>query len=451
MTNLIKFNDNTPQYSVGELSRAIKRVIEDSFGYVKIKGEISSFKQASSGHCYFSLKDEEALISAVCFRNIANQINFKVEDGLEVFVYGKVTTYEGRSNYQIIVQKIEIAGIGALMQIIEKRRQKLMAEGLFDQKHKKPLPSWPKIIAVITSKTGAVIEDILHRIQDRFPTNIHLYPVAVQGQNAHNEVISAIKYFDSLQEQIPDLIIIARGGGSLEDLMAFNDEDLARAVFACKIPIISAIGHETDTTLIDYVSDFRAPTPTAAAEIATPQLGEIKNIVLNLENRLKQYVKNIIENKEKDLITTTKNLIHPDQIIQQNSERLKNLTDKLKIIGTSCIKDLENKTQTIAAQLTNPQQRLQNHQNKIELLFQNLKNNYNHRMADLENKIIMQAKLIDSYHYKQVLKRGYAIIKDSNNNRIIDSSNKLQKNQNINIEMHDGEIKAIINNNKSPL
>ena len=248
---------NIVQYSVGEISRSIKRLVEDNFGYVKVVGEVSGFKKASSGHCYFSLKDEEALISCVCFRGSAASLKFNIEDGIQIAVFGKVTTYEGRSNYQIIVQKAEISGVGALMEVIEKRRKMLLAEGLFEEKHKKPLPFWPSKIGVITSKTGAVIEDIIHRVEDRFPTHIMLYPTAVQGQNAAKEIIEGIKYFNSLSDNIPNVIIIARGGGSVEDLLPFNDEALVRAVFACDIPIVSAVGHETDTTLIDYVSDVR--------------------------------------------------------------------------------------------------------------------------------------------------------------------------------------------------
>ena len=209
------------EYTVSEVSKAIKFLIEDQIGYVKIKGEISGFKRASSGHLYFSLKDSNSLISAVLFRGVASSINFEAEDGLEVFAYGRITTYAGRSNYQIIVEKLEIAGTGVLMEIIEKRRQKFLKLGYFDDRHKKPLPFWPKEIAVITSKTGAVIHDILHRIEDRFPTKISLYPVAVQGDKAHLEIINAIKYFENREDKV-DLIIIARGGGSFEDLLPFS-------------------------------------------------------------------------------------------------------------------------------------------------------------------------------------------------------------------------------------
>ncbi len=433
---------NVPEFTVGEVSRAIKRVIEDGFGYIKIRGEVSGFKEAASGHCYFSLKDEKALISAVCFRNIASQISFKVEDGLEVVVFGKVTTYEGRSNYQIIVQKVEIAGIGALMDMVEKRRKKLLAEGLFDDKHKKTLPFWPNNIGVITSKTGAVIEDIIHRVQDRFPTNINIYPSAVQGQNAALEVILGIKYFNALKDKVPDVIIIARGGGSLEDLLPFSDEALVREVFNSKIPIISAIGHETDTTLIDYVSDVRAPTPTAAAEIVTPILSDLKKLVVGLEDRLNSYVKNILNDKEKELLHASRNLIHPQKLLEQNEEKVNDISKNMKLLINNYLNNKEQNIRILASSMIDPNQVLSNYENKINFLSKDLSNNFDYKINNLENKIILASKLLDSYHYKKVLKRGYAIIRNDHN-KVIGNIDNIDINQEINIEMDGGNISAI--------
>jgi exodeoxyribonuclease VII large subunit len=433
---------NVPEFSFGEVSRSIKRLIEDSFGYVKIRGEVSGFKQAASGHCYFSLKDDEALISAVCFRNAFSQIDFKIEDGLEICVYGKVTTYEGRSNYQVIVQKAEIAGIGSLMDLIEKRRKKLLAEGLFNKEHKKNLPFWPGIIGVITSKTGAVIEDIIHRVEDRFPTNIHLYPSLVQGKTASAEIIRGIKYFNSLIDNAPDVIIIARGGGSFEDLLAFNDEDLVRAVFESKIPIVSAVGHETDTTLVDYVSDVRAPTPSAAAEIITPNLTDLKNIVVSLGSRLDSYVSNNLDRKKRDLDSVFKNLTHPKKLLEQNEEKLLQLGFRTKLLIDTYLSSKEQNVKILASNLKRPDQILENYENKIMFLLNNLSNNFNSRVVDLEGKITLASKLLDSYHYKKVLKRGYAIIR-SDKEGVIGDIGKITNNQKINIEMDGGNIDAV--------
>ncbi len=436
---------NIPEYTVGEISRSIKIMIEDSFGYVKIRGEVSGYKMATSGHCYFSLKDDQALISAICFRGTISKINFKIEDGLEIYVFGKVTTYEGRSNYQIIVSDAQIAGIGALIDLIEQRRQKLFAEGLFDKKYKKPLPFWPNSIGVITSPTGAVIEDIIHRVSARFPTNIRLYPSSVQGKNAALEVISGINYFNSLEDnQKPDIIIIARGGGSFEDLLPFNDEDLVRTVFASIIPIISAVGHETDTTLIDFVSDLRAPTPSAAAEIATPLLSDLKNLVLNLEKRLKNYVTNILNEKEKDLVSISKNLIHPQKILEQNEQKIKELSIKMDFLIKNYLENRLKDIKFLANSLKTPDQLLENHKNQILFLFDNLKRNFNFKIINLENSINLATKLLDSYHYKKVLNRGYAIIR-SDNNKIISDVSLISNNQKINIELDNGDFNATVN------
>src|SRR6266852_6539736 len=265
---------NLPEYTVSELSQALKRSIEDGFGHVRVRGEISGFKRVGSGHCYFALKDAEAVLDAVCWRTTAIRLAIKPEDGMEVVCNGRLTTYPGRSKYQLIVDSSELAGIGALLKMLEERRLRLAAEGLFDAERKKKLPFLPEVIGIVTSPTGAVIRDILHRLADRFPRRVLVWPVAVQGEGAAAQVAAAINGFNRLSAEgplpRPQLIIVARGGGSLEDLMAFNEEIVVRAAAASAIPLISAVGHETDTTLIDFASDRRAPTPTAAAEIAVP-------------------------------------------------------------------------------------------------------------------------------------------------------------------------------------
>ena len=269
-----KQGDNSPALSVSELSGALKRTVENAFGHVRVRGEISGWKRHSSGHCYFTLKDDAANIDAVIWRGQAGSLAFAPEDGAEVIATGKLTTYPGRSKYQIVVSRMELAGEGALMALLDKRRRALAAEGLFDEGRKRRLPFLPRVIGVVTSPTGAVIRDILHRLEDRCPTHVILWPVPVQGEGSAEKVAAAIRGFACFEPR-PDLLIVARGGGSIEDLWAFNEEVVVRAAAESPIPLISAVGHETDTTLIDFASDRRAPTPTAAAEMAVPVRAEL--------------------------------------------------------------------------------------------------------------------------------------------------------------------------------
>lgn len=276
--------DNSPPLTVTELSGALKRTVEAAFGFVRVRGEVSGWKRHASGHCYFTLKDDSACIDAVIWRGQASGLAFQPADGLEVVATGKLTTYAGRSKYQIVVDRLELAGEGALMALLEQRRRALAAEGLFDSARKRALPFLPRIIGVVTSPTGAVIRDILHRLEDRCPTHVLLWPVPVQGEGAAAKVAAAICGFAALEPR-PDLLIVARGGGSIEDLWTFNEEDVVRAAAESLIPLISAVGHETDTTLIDFASDRRAPTPTAAAEIAVPVRAELASSLSELGQR----------------------------------------------------------------------------------------------------------------------------------------------------------------------
>src|SRR5476651_2292783 len=271
---------NAPEFTVTELSSALKRTVEDAYGHVRVRGEITGFRGPhSSGHCYFALKDEGAKIEAVIWKGVHGRMRFKPQEGLEVIATGKLTTYPGSSKYQIVIEAIEPAGIGALMALMEERKKKLAAEGLFDEARKQLLPWLPEVIGVVTSPTGAVIRDILHRLAERFPRRVLVWPVRVQGEASAAEVANAIRGFNALPERgalpRPDLIIVARGGGSLEDLWSFNEEIVVRAAAESMIPLISAVGHETDITLIDFAADRRAPTPTAAAEMAVPVRTEL--------------------------------------------------------------------------------------------------------------------------------------------------------------------------------
>ena len=263
--------DNAPPLSVSEISNLLKRTVEDRFGHVRIRGEISGFKRAASGHCYLALKDDKALIDGIIWKGTAGRLNFAPEDGLDVIATGKLTTFPGRSKYQITIESLELAGEGALMQLFEKLKARLAGEGLFDPARKRALPFLPRTIGVVTSPTGSVIRDILHRLADRFPSHVLVWPVLVQGDGAAAQVAAAVRGFGAMPEAVrPDLLIVARGGGSIEDLWAFNEEAVVRAIAESAIPVISAVGHETDTTLADFAADRRAPTPTAAAEMAVP-------------------------------------------------------------------------------------------------------------------------------------------------------------------------------------
>src|ERR1700759_3622315 len=266
---------NAPEYTVSELSSALRRTVEDAYGHVRVRGEISGFRGPhSSGHCYFALKDENAKIEAVIWKGALLRMRFKPQEGLEVIATGKLTTFPGKSTYQIVIEALEPAGVGALMALLEERKKKLAAEGLFAEARKQLLPWLPEVIGVVTSPTGAVIRDILHRLQDRFPRRVLVWPVKVQGEGSAEQIAAAIRGFNALPERgkipRPDLLIVARGGGSLEDLWSFNEEIVVRAAAESRIPLISAVGHETDITLIDFAADKRAPTPTAAAEMAVP-------------------------------------------------------------------------------------------------------------------------------------------------------------------------------------
>jgi exodeoxyribonuclease VII large subunit len=282
---------NAPEFTVSELSSALKRTVEDAYGHVRVRGEISGFRGAhASGHCYFALKDQNAKIEAVIWKGVHARMRFRPQEGLEVIATGKLTTYPGSSKYQIVIEAIEPAGIGALMALMEERKRKLGAEGLFDEARKQLLPWLPEVIGVVTSPTGAVIRDILHRLQDRFPRRVLVWPVRVQGEGSAEQIAAAIRGFNALPPggsiPRPDLLIVARGGGSLEDLWSFNEEIVVRAAAESMIPLISAVGHETDITLIDFVADKRAPTPTAAAEMAVPVRAELFIEVSTLARRV---------------------------------------------------------------------------------------------------------------------------------------------------------------------
>ncbi len=325
---------NSVEYSVSDIAMALKRVVEDNFGYVRVKAELSGAKLHTSGHLYFTLKDDKSCLNAVCWRGTAGKLKFKPEDGMEVICTGKITTYPGRSQYQMVVEWMEPAGLGALMARLEQLKKILSSEGIFAEDRKKPIPFMPKVIGIITSPTGAVIRDILHRLRDRCPVQVVLYPVQVQGEGAAEQVAAAISYFHALDggQNVPrpDLIIVARGGGSVEDLWAFNEEVVVRSVALCSIPLISAIGHETDTTLIDYAADLRAPTPTAAAEKAVPVLREIKSYLNEVSQRLDSAAARILDNLSAQVASLARALPRKEDLLSYPAQKLDDLSDRLQ-------------------------------------------------------------------------------------------------------------------------
>lgn len=326
--------DNAAPLSISEISAMLKRTVEDRFGFVRLRGELSGVKRAASGHLYCSLKDEKACIDGVMWRTGAQRLAFRPEDGLEVIASGKLTTYPGRSKYQIVIERMEIAGEGALLALLEKLRSRLAVEGLFAPERKRALPYLPDVIGVVTSPTGAVIRDILHRLADRFPSRVVVWPVLVQGEGAAQQIAAAVRGFSQLAEDgpvpRPDLVIVARGGGSIEDLWAFNEEAVVRAIAESSIPVISAVGHETDTTLADHAADLRAPTPTAAAELAVPVREELGALLAELALRKRRCVMRPVALGRERLEARVRHLPKPEALLAQASQRLDDLSDRLR-------------------------------------------------------------------------------------------------------------------------
>ena len=422
--------ENIQEYSVSEISDSIKGTLENSFGYVKVRGEVSGLSKPASGHIYLNLKDDKAVIKAIIWRSAAARISFVPEDGLEVICSGKLTTgysdrYPGRSDYSIIVDSITPAGEGALMALLEQRKKKLAVEGLFDEQNKKSLPKYPETIGIVTSPTGAVIKDILHRLKERFPCNVILWPVPVQGQDAAQLISDAVDGFNSLSSKdevnMPDLIIIARGGGSIEDLWPFNEEIVIRSVFKSNIPIVSAIGHETDTTLIDFVSDLRAPTPTAAAEISSPDKVELLRDINEKKNRL-NYAVNLYLNNLKDNFITIKD----------------KLPISLKLFLNNLISYFQNISQSLNFRVIGEQLK----SSKVELisLEESLLKAKNILVERLQKELDNKSMLLESLSYKSVLKRGYSVTRSSN--KIIKSKKDLKDESELIIETNFATLKA---------
>jgi exodeoxyribonuclease VII large subunit len=407
---------NQPEYSVADIAGAVKRTIEGAFSRVRVRGEISGFKHAASGHLYLDLKDDKAVLNAVCWKGQALKLAVKPQDGLEVICTGKLTTYPGRSNYQLVIEEMEAAGIGALMALLEALKKQLSAEGLFASERKRPLPYLPLRIGVVTSPTGAVIRDILHRIADRFPCHVMVYPVIVQGKNAEIGIAEAIRSFNRFDGVTtpprPELLIVARGGGSIEDLWCFNEEIVVRATAESSIPIIAAIGHETDTTLIDFAADRRAPTPTAAAEMAVPVLTDLRYSVNDAHNRLQRSITRFQQHQQNRLEGLARGLINPMQLLEQKMQRLDEWSERLSGALKGRVQQAQQQLNNRAALLsvTLMLRKQQEMRQQLNFLHQRLQRSVPEHLNRHNQKLEKLAQMLMLLSHEHVLKRGFAYV-----------------------------------------
>ena len=436
----MNINTNNPVYSVSEFSHVIKKLVETNFSYVRIRGEISRPSFPGSGHVYFTLKDTDGTIAAIIWKYTLPRLSIKPEEGIEVICTGKVTTFAGQSKYQIIVESMEVAGEGALLKMLEDRRKKLLKEGLFNQEFKKPIPYLPKIIGVITSPSGAVIRDILHRLSDRFPSHVYLWPVAVQGEGSEKQISNAIDKFNQFTDETtikkPDLLIVARGGGSLEDLWSFNEEIVVRSVFKSSIPVISAVGHETDTTLIDFVSDLRAPTPSAAAEKAVPVRNELIARIDELNFRFKTSFNNKLNNNKDRLNSLIKLLGKPDQIFDNKTQKLDFIYREFENLFKDIFVEKKNKITQHAQRLMPPKVLISNLVSKQQLLETKFKNYLQNIINSKEVKLNSLDQLLEASSFNRVLERGFSLV-INNEGKPIKLSSEAPKNANVKIKFSD--------------
>jgi len=415
--------EQLPEFSVTEISAAIKRMVETAFSQVRVKGEIFGCKRADSGHYYLSLKDENAILSAVCWKGVAASLAVKPEDGLEVVATGRITTFAGKSSYQLVIEKLEVAGTGALLKLLEERKQKFAAEGLFDPAHKKPLPFLPTVIGVVTSPTGAVIRDIIHRVTDRFPCRIIVWPTAVQGEGAAEQIAAAVKGFNELVPggaiPRPDVLIVARGGGSLEDLWCFNEEIVVRAVYNSDIPIVSAVGHETDTMLIDYVADVRAPTPTGAAEFVVPVKSDLMSTLMLHGSRMINSIHRLYTENKNILDGLARGIPNLEQILSDNVQKLDDRVERLNLAFKNYLSVKNNQLGL----------------NEIKPIYIN---NIIEKQADCINNLNLR---LNSVSVESVLKRGFAWVKNQQGKTIYNAETA-RRSHDLDITFADGVVKT---------
>lgn len=439
---------NVAEFTVSQLSSAIKRALEEGFGYVRLRGEVSGFRGPhASGHCYFALKDDKAKIEAVVWKGVYQRLKVKPQEGLEVVVQGRVTTYPGSSKYQIVIENLEPAGLGALMALLEERKRKLAAEGLFDEARKMPRPFLPRVVGVITSPTGAVIRDMLHGFTERFPTRVLLWPVRVQGETCAAEVAGAIAGFNALAPggaiTPPDVLIVARGGGSLEDLMGFNEEIVVRAVAASRIPVISAVGHETDWTLIDLVADARAPTPTKAAEWAVPKFADLAESTGKLGLRLATAARRALDTARTHLKAAARGLPRLEDLIALPRQRFDACEKRLARALLANTRAHHTRYVEISSRLRPTAAR-----QRIALCTKDVGGLQARAVQALRNRILTRrsqldgfAKLLASLSYQSVLQRGYALVRDADG-RMLRETALVHAGDALELQFRDGRVEA---------
>lgn len=468
---------NAPELSVSELANALKRTVEDRFGRVRVRGEISNYRGPhASGHAYFSLKDQSARLDAVIWKGTFLRLRTRPQEGLEVVATGKITTFPGKSSYQIVIEAMEPAGVGALMALLDERRRKLAAEGLFDEARKRALPFLPRVVGVVTSPTGAVIRDILHRLNDRFPRRVLLWPVRVQGETSAAEVAAAIDGFNALPADgpvpRPDVLIVARGGGSLEDLWSFNEEVVVRAAAASAIPLISAIGHETDTTLLDFVADLRAPTPTGAAEKAVPVRAELAEHLAARARRLAVAKSRAMEQRRMQLATLARLLPAPEQLLATPRQRLDRAGERLRgafragrdgqrlrlaraanvlarhspqaelARARERLRGLDARlAQGLVARLALARQQNEGAAQRLASAAGRLQRAFSTLVAQRREKLDRLGRLRESLSHRAVLARGFALVRDDKD-KLLRSVAKVEAGAALSIELADGRIAA---------
>jgi len=438
---------NVAVFSVSEISQAIKRALEGNFEWVRVRGEISGFKRAASGHLYMSLKDEGAVLDAVCWRGGAARLGLMPEDGMEVIASGRVTSYPGRSKYQIVIERLELAGEGALLKLLEERKRKLAAEGLFAEARKRPPPYLPEVLGVVTSPTGAVIRDILHRLADRFPRRVLVWPVLVQGEGAAAQIAAAIRGFNALPAAgpvpRPDVLIVARGGGSLEDLWAFNEEAVVRAAAESKIPLISAVGHETDVTLIDFAADRRAPTPSAAAEMAVPVRAELRAAIADSDRRLRAAARRALEQRRVWVEGLARGLPEPRRLVEDKAQRLDDRVERLHNALAGGLRQRAERVRDLGARLPHPRrqiglarERLEGPAGRFAALVARPR-----AVRDKAQALAALERVLRGVSYQRTLARGFAVVRDPGG--VISSARGVSAGLALDIEFADGHAAAV--------
>ena len=436
---------NVAEFTVSELSSALKRTVEDTYGHVRVRGELGRVSRPGSGHVYLDLKDDKAVLAGVIWKGVVQRFRIQPEQGLEVIVTGKLTTFAGQSKYQIVIESMEPAGLGALMALLEERRKALAAEGLFDADRKKPIPYLPRVIGVVTSPTGAVIRDILHRLGDRFPTRVLVWPARVQGEKCADEVAAGIAGFNAMTPDgdipRPDLLIVARGGGSLEDLWGFNEEVVVRAAAASDIPLIAAVGHETDWTLIDHAADERAPTPTAAAERAVPVRSDLLAAVDDLARRQTRGLLRVLEEAKTALRSAARGLPNLADVLALPRQRFDMAAGRLGLALKSSTQHARGNLERVSGRLTvQPlKQQVERHRQDVKRSGDRAELAAKRIVTDKAIALATQAKLLATLGYHSVLQRGFALVLGSDG-APVRSAADTAAGQALDIEFHDGRV-----------